>query len=303
MPLLDFPRWSDDEFRTDAVIATANFVTGRAASNPDFAALHAGIITSVESFFTASNYLLDLTPGVLNENEAYRWYLGYCVMPPISADNLRTIAGDRLGRRLIPDQLALNVIAAVKAVIDSHRFPWLAAGRTPTPDERERAIAVTAALLASQRIMTLQRNQPAMAQQQAVSKALTAGGMRERLPRPTRIHAVDQLDRGEFCGETLVGNGAAKADRPARLLDGRLLAIGCKVTNSGINSRKRLLKDIASDGAAWDRDFGASCIPAAVITGVIDLATLREAQDQRHTFIIWDHNLDVLTQFVRNAVP
>lgn len=302
MTLLDFPRWSDQQFQADIAVSTANFVTGRAASNPKFAQLHTTTLARVEELFLASNNLLNLTPDVLNMNPDFRWDVGYLVMPPISQDNLRTIADNRLGRAVVDPEVATKVVAVVKAALDTPRFPWLASGRQPTPHERDKAIAVTAALLASQRILTVQRNEPAMAQQQAVTNALVAAGFTERVPKPQRIVSVDDLNRGEFCGETLVGDGAAKADRPARLRDGRLLAIGCKVTNSSINSRKRLLKDIASDAAAWTRDFGSRCIPAAVVTGVIDLATLKEAQNARNTFIVWDHDLSVLTDFVTRAV-
>lgn len=293
------PKWSDEQLQEDIAKATQAFVLGAAATHPKLAELHSAIYYRVTQLLADSEDLRKLTPEIISNDREYRWDLGYCVMPPVSQDNLRTIVGNPLRKAVLPNDIAQSLIDAITPVVDAHRFPWLAEERAPTRPERVIAVEVTAALLASERIRTLRRTEPAMKQQEAVSQALISAGYTQ-VPKPGRIDVPDKLERGTFCAEVNVGPESAKADRPVRLRDGRLLAIGCKVTNSNINSRKRLLKDIASDAASWEKAFGKQCIPAAVIAGVIDLATLKEAQG-RNTFIVWQHNLQPLIDFVTDV--
>lgn len=295
------PRWTDDELRNDIEIARETFLSERRSEGAAFNDLRSEVFQKVSDLFELTTNLTDITATAVNVDPDFRWYLGYCSMPPTSADDLRTMTGSPLRRQKLSGEDALGVIKAIEPVLDQQRFPWLAEARHPSLFEKRMAIEVTAALIASERMKTRRRNQPAAIQQNLVSETLIHAGYRE-VAKPARISSLDQLNRGEFCGETLVGPDAAKADRPVRLHDGRLLAIGCKVTNSSINSRKRLLKDIASDAASWRGAFGGTCIPAAVISGVIDLATLQEAQNQRGTFIVWQHNMQPLSNFVNLAV-
>lgn len=64
--------------------------------------------------------------------------------------------------------------------------------------------------------------------------------------------------------------GEHNADIVARLADGRVLALECKASNSEINSRKRINKEVAVDAGRWVRQFGEqNLVPAAVIQGVV----------------------------------
>jgi hypothetical protein len=294
------PQWSDAEFEADIAIGKRMFIAERTQADPDFDLIRTETQSRVVEFFEATNDLRNLTPESLQRDPDFRWFLGYCVMPPISADDLRTLTGSSLGRKVLDLESASTLIDVLVPTWDQHRMPWLREGRGATDSERATAVEVTTALIASERMKTLRRNAPAAIQQNLVSEVLTQAGFTE-VPKPNRIASLDQLERGTFCGETLVGPEAAKADRPVRLFDGRLLGIGCKVTNSKINSKKRLLKDIASDAESWRRAFGTSLIPAAVISGVVDLATLKEAQNVRGTFVVWQHNMNPLSEFVRDA--
>jgi len=59
------------------------------------------------------------------------------------------------------------------------------------------------------------------------------------------------------------------------------MPIECKVSNSSLNSVKRLNNDAAVKAVGWKRDFGLrQVVPAAVLGGVYNLHNLLEAQDQ-----------------------
>ena len=91
-------------------------------------------------------------------------------------------------------------------------------------------------------------------------------------------------------------------DVPIRLRDrhptGQLfLAVECKVSNSTLNSRKRLL-EVNSKKETWD----TSGLPhrfrtAALVAGVFDVNRLVETQNGG-VFIFWEHRLSDLTEFL-----
>jgi hypothetical protein len=111
---------------------------------------------------------------------------------------------------------------------------------------------------------------------------------------------------GEFCGESLLGlpKSDPKADKGRladivlRLWDHRLMPIECKVSNSSLNSLKRLNNDAAVKAGTWKRDFGLhQVVPAAVLSGVYDLHNLLDAQERGLT-VFWAHDLAPLIEFV-----
>lgn len=92
--------------------------------------------------------------------------------------------------------------------------------------------------------------------------------------------------------------GTRKADFIVRLWDNRLLPIECKVSNSSLNSAKRLNNDAAVKAEAWRQDFGRTqVVPAAVLAGVYNLHNLEEAQARGLT-IFWAHDLTRLVDWI-----
>lgn len=76
------------------------------------------------------------------------------------------------------------------------------------------------------------------------------------------------------------------------------MPIECKVSNSTLNSLKRLNNDAAVKAVTWKRDFGVhQVVPAAVLSGVYDLHNLLDAQARGLT-IFWAHDLRPLTDFL-----
>jgi hypothetical protein len=130
----------------------------------------------------------------------------------------------------------------------------------------------------------------------AVTRLLEDSGFQLVPRRP--IDITGGLNPGEFSREaSVVGE---KCDIPVGLLDARLLFIECKVSNSAVNSVKRLIRETAGKADQWNRRFGQRAITAAVVSGVFKLANLRTAQD-RGVVIFWEHDLAPLSQFAQEA--
>jgi hypothetical protein len=86
-----------------------------------------------------------------------------------------------------------------------------------------------------------------------------------------------------------------------RLWDGRIMPIECKVSNSAVNSVKRLNNDAAAKAETWIWDFGRrQTVPVAVLSGVYDLRNLRDAQD-RGLSLFWAHDLGALTAWIEKT--
>ncbi|MEW6250864.1 MAG: XamI family restriction endonuclease [Planctomycetota bacterium] len=84
-----------------------------------------------------------------------------------------------------------------------------------------------------------------------------------------------------------------------RLRDRRVMPIECKVSNSAVNSFKRVNHEAAGKARQWLTAFGArATVPAAVLAGVFKPANLATAQDiGLHLF--WQHRLQDLGEFLR----
>lgn len=184
-------------------------------------------------------------------------------------------------------------------ILDPHRFPWIAEGRSATSEELERAIIASAALAAATDVTTIRRGLAKNTQEQAVKDLLKSVGMVE-VPR----RAIPMLSAapkpGEFCGETTLAG--TRADVVATLRDNRILAIECKVSNSAVNSYKRLVHDTGGKASTWYNKLGrAQVIPAAVMSGVFSPANCFAVQDDLSVALFWQHRLSDLSDFVNSV--
>jgi hypothetical protein len=106
---------------------------------------------------------------------------------------------------------------------------------------------------------------------------------------------TDAPDPGEFCGAAKLGS--KQGDLFLRLKDKRLVAIECKVSNSEVNSFKRLMNDSVSKATEWIRALGKNqVIPVAVLRGVYKTDNLVTAQGD--IALVWEHRLDDFKHFV-----
>ena len=215
----------------------------------------------------------------------------YLTAPPISEDDLKTVADSTLTASRIradPDS-AKRIRDTVLTIIDPHRFPWVTENRQPTDEERERAVIASAALAAARDVEARRRNTSKQTQEQAVKDRLSGIGM--QLVQAREIAAL-----------TATTGGGTKADVVARLRDGRFLPIECKVSNSAVNSYKRLIHETGSKATTWYTQLGrAQVIPSAVLSGVFSTPNLELAQDSQGVFLFWQHRLNDLADFVKKA--
>jgi hypothetical protein len=241
-------------------------------------------------------------PGIIEAGllDALRYLPG----PPISADDLRNLADveslspARLRSDLDASQRLLEMI---RNAIDPRRFPWLAENRDPSAAEKDAAVFASALLLAHQRLQTLRRTSAKTEQELEVREQLKTRGFRpERLRRIT--NAAQFPTEGVVC-ENEVQFGSERADVLVRLWDNRMMPIECKVSNSGVNSYKRLNHDTLAKYHAWIGEFGRSnVLPAAMLAGVYSPANVAAAQDVGLA-IFWSHRIADLGAFADSTRP
>ncbi len=243
----------------------------------------------------------ELLADIVSDEDA-RTAFRYLAAPPISDDDLKTLAASRLSAtalRTDGDQ-AERVRNAVLNVIDPFRFPWVEAGRTPTEQERETAIIASAVLVATQKVGTRRRNDAKKQQEDRVKVLLRS--MNFQQVRPRAIPLLEDGPRpGEFCGESKLGD--TRADLVIRLPDRRYLAMECKVSNSAVNSFKRVNHEALGKARRWTSQFGTrAVVPAAVLSGVFNPENLADAQDGG-LYLFWAHRLDDLRSYIDSCTP
>lgn len=230
--------------------------------------------------------------------EAFRYLAG----PFISLDDLKTTSeASTLSPKALKKDAGLirRVVETVRIGLDRRRFPWVVEEREPTEAERQAAVLASAALMATQRVATTRRSVGKATQEQLVKDALK--GTKTFLEVQARdVQTLSEAPQpGEFCGECMFGS--RKADIVVGLLDGRILPIECKVSNSATNSIKRLNNDAAVKAEVWREEFGKlQVIPSAVLSGVYKLKHLETAQERGLT-LFWAHDLAQMLQWIQST--
>jgi hypothetical protein len=222
----------------------------------------------------------------------------YLAAPPISADDLKILAESHLSRKALRADAAAakRVRDTVLSLIDPHRFPWIKARRDPSPSELETAVIASAALVAAQKVQTQRRGDAKTEQEEAVKQALRDIQFAEVPPKEIG-HLRDAPAPGQFCGESMFGD--TRADLVVTLYDSRVMPIECKVSNSAVNSFKRLINEASGKARAWLTAYGdKSTMPAAVLSGVYGLDNLLTAQD-RGLALFWAHDLGDLQNWIQ----
>ena len=301
MTFAEPPRWSAEQFDQQLTKSLDIFREERLReSTEQYVALFESCAARFTALMADTHYLLhlhDRSQAILanpDQLEALRYLAG----PPISADDLKTLANSSLSsRQLREDPAAVaRIVAIVLASLDPMRFPWVSEQRVPNEIEVRIAATASAGLLVTQRIQSERRNRAKYRQEQELAEYLGHVGLHEVEPREISTHG-DAPQRGSFCRECLFGG--RKADIVIQLDDGRLLPIECKVSNSATNSVKRLNNDAAAKAAAWIAYFGrGQTVPIAVLSGVFKRNNLLQAQQAGLT-IFWAHDLSTFGDFIK----
>lgn len=248
--------------------------------------------------FLATEHLTQLTTELLDVRAGLREAARYLTAPPISDDDLKTLAG--LGSTSGAEFQA-EMVKVILAGLDPLRFPWLFDDppRAPTAAELESAERWTAGLIAAQRAVTGRRSAASRRQEQSVEDVLLGPPLSLRKVARRDVRSVrDFLEPGEFCRQSTVGT--TRADFTIGLRD-RMLLIECKSSNSEVNSYKRLNHEVGNKAASWVRSFGEAAVPAAVLAGVFKLENLQSAQ-RAHIALFWEHDYSSLMDFVSAAI-
>ena len=223
----------------------------------------------------------------------------YLASTPVSEDDLKTIANTTLtpsALRSDPEQ-AERVRDTILHILDPYRFPWFAEQRVPTKQERRLAVVASAVQVAARKVETNRRKAARDWQEAEVRTALKRGGYSEVSSRPIPLLDVAPLP-GEYCRESKLGE--TRADLIIRLFDRRAMPIECKVSNSAVNSFKRIHHEATGKARAWIAHFGQrQVVPCAVIHGVFNPENLAASQAEGLA-IIWSHRLQNLIDFIRN---
>lgn len=299
------PTWTEEQLALDADISAAAFRAEREKVTTEWPDHYKYARQKFDLLLQAVGDLNPQAHSIEKLAKAYREKLGeairYLAGPPISEDDLEVIANVE---SMAPGKLSKDVAALEKVynvifkVIDPYRFPWIRENRGPTLAEREAALMASAVLMAGQRVATGRRNDGKKQQEGLVRDYLRAVGYTE-----VPAQAINTIVKGpqpmQFCAECQLGD--RKADVVVRLHDTRLMAIECKVSNSALNSVKRLNNDAAVKAKYWIGEFGTSqVVPCAVLSGVFKVTNLVQAQKMDLT-LFWAHDLGRLGQFIEST--
>lgn len=298
------PVWKLEELETDVELARNSFRDERQQENRE---LYNKTIEQFEEIFVE---LLSNLRKIISDKKAKhvpdifadedkRTAFRYLTAPPISEDDLKTIADTSIAPGVLREDpaKAIRVRDTIVAGLDHYRIPWIADDRRPRPKELSTAARASAMLVATRKVETARRSDATKLQTELVTTQLLALGFKEVATRDISTLA-DAPDPGEFCGESLLGD--TRADIVIRLRDNRLLAIECKVSNSSVNSYKRVNHEALNKAKHWLDAFGKrNVVPAVVLSGVYSAPALETAQASLAIF--WAHRIDDLADFIKSA--
>jgi hypothetical protein len=229
--------------------------------------------------------------------------LRYLAAPPISEDDLDTLLTTKLSARALRTDPALadGLVSLIRATIDPRRFPWIVDGTAPTARQLYAAKLASAVAATIQKVQTRRRGDEKKDLEGAVeTRLLEQRYTRVRTPGRAIQHVQDLPGQREFMASVTLGGD--NGDFVIGLPDRRHLALECKSSNSAINSRKRLNKEVVKDAENWRRQFGNQVVAGAVLRGVFHPRYVLEAQSTP-LLIVWEHRLDDLTDFIEATRP
>ena len=293
------PRWSPEELAVSCSTAQEVFRTERLDEpSEQYLAFFDRYAIAFQKLLAETGDLERFREVAANllSDRASREALRYLAGPIISEDDLKTLAEAVFSAKRVRDdpQMVERVVETISRAMDQRRFVWVAEGRPPTSEEKSAAILATAALMANNRAATARRNFGKETQERLVGEMLERAGFQE-VPRRTIETLRAAPSPGQFCRESLLAG--RKADLVVTLWDGRVMPVECKVSNSAVNSFKRLNHEAAAKAEAWIKDLGSvQVVPVAVLSGVFNVRNVQDAQ-QRGLTVFWSHDLVALERW------
>lgn len=306
--------WSPDELRRDADEARRRFVADRLAAlrveRETYERAHREGASAARALLGATSDMSEITGRSLEDRRCLE-FARQLAVPPISADDLDTLTDSvfknwlkqKTDRGARPDAEAFDAAATIISErLDQGRAPWLIQGRAATQLELETFVDWAAAGPAAARVMTERRTGSSARQERATREAARLAGYASATPPANLRNPIADMPGGTYAAGARKLSGTSM-DVPIRLPDGHptgllFLAVECKVSNSSVNSRKRLL-EVLSKRRTWDGSGQVySFRTAAVLSGVFAVDRLLQAQ-QEGVMLFWEHRLDDFTALLR----
>lgn len=300
--------WAAEQIKEDAAAARGEF-RSRRLDEPLRDYLAQFPVAKAAADVVVSKLSEVLTPPVNREavssmvgNKAQFSALRSLAAVPISEDDLDTLLDASLSMTALKrsQELADKLGQLLASSLDPKRFPWIAADRTPTPEELDSAQLATALITAVSAVQAGRRGEESKALEGKVAEILNAAGYTQVPKLLTGIKRISHFpETGTYMRQTALGGH--NADYVVRLFDGRLLALECKASNSAVNGFKRLNKEVVVDAGDWHREFGhSSVVAAAAIRGVFKAENVAAAQVQ-NVYVFWWHKMEALAEFLAAA--
>ena len=224
--------------------------------------------------------------------------LRYLAAPPISEDDLDTLLGSSLSATALRANAALadELVGLLKLSLDPKRFPWIATGKPPTATQLGAAKLASAVAAAIARVQTKRRGDEKEALEKDIEALLPGlGWTKVAKPRAAIKLLANGPKPGEYIPHCTLGDD--NMDFVIGLKHGRMLALEAKASNSEINSRKRLNKEVVVDAQHLQGHFGTQVVSAAALRGAFKPEYVATAQSTP-LVIFWGHRLDDLKAFL-----
>jgi hypothetical protein len=162
------PYWEPEDFRRDLEEAVRLFRKDRLTEPADkyreqfemSAGQVRDLLNRTGNLTSALSSEPDVASGLLAD-PALRAALRYLAGPPISEDDLKTLADtpSLAPSRLSEDDAAVKrIMDVIAASLDAKRFPWVSGQGAPDEGELHTAVVASASLMAAQRAQTARRN-------------------------------------------------------------------------------------------------------------------------------------------------
>lgn len=299
------PQYSDEDLRKQAETAREAFISRRRTMEQQCADFYNQVFDKasedVQRVLEETNHLrcLNERADLLTESGILD-LLRYMQRPTVSQDDFKILSGTGTAApsRFVDPETAQNAVEYINRTINQKIFPWLEdAERGPHAAELSAAKTAVAALIADQKTKTLMRTSPSRSQEDQVRNLLQSHGYATVPARTIEVHLQFPKPMELFSREASVGS--AKADIVAGLPDGRLLLLECKVSNSEVNSFKRLNHEVTDKTEKWRRAYGESVLCGCVLQGVFKTENLIAAQ-REGVAIFWSDNLTPLGTFIED---
>lgn len=301
--------YSKEEMTREARISYDCFIRHRTSDEERHAKFYDRIFQEtanrVKYVLERTSYLTDLERNAISLlQDGYLDILRYMDRPTVSQDDFKNLSGvvSTAPSKLAEPSAATLAINYIKRTLNTNAFPWLENHDEPSYAEIQTAIHIVAALVADQRTKTVMRTGSSKVQENTVRDAL----VQQLGFRLTATHPIASMQEmpaaGEvFDKETSINN--VKADIVLGLPDGRCMALECKVSNSTVNSYKRLNHEVVDKVEKWHSMFGTNgIVGGCVLQGVFSLENLISPQDN-DVAIFWSHDLQRLIDFVASTQP